>query len=167
MTRRLLPIAALTAVLLLPAAAADAAERERVLVERVTFSYSGAADCGTFAVEYAGIQRFKAWDIFEGGELVRTVFIQGFKETDTHSATGVTLPLRGSVREVWEYGAGTRTISGAVYMGSNPGDGNWVHDSGRITMTLEDRIASFLAGPKEVFFGGGLDAYACRTFAGL
>jgi hypothetical protein len=34
-------------------------------------------------------------------------------------------------------------------------------------MTLEDRIASFIAGPKEVFLGGGLDAYACRAFAEL
>jgi len=166
MSRHLLSVAALTAALLLPAAA-DAAKRERVLVERETFSYSGVADCGTFAIEYAGDQRFKAWDIYEGGELVQTVFIQGFKETDTHSVTGATLPLHGSVRELWDYGTGTRTMSGAIYMGSEPGAGNWVHDSGRIIMTLEDRIASFVAGPKEVFFGGGLDAYACRTFAGL
>jgi len=101
MSRHLLSVAALTAALLLPAAA-DAAKRERVLVERETFSYSGVADCGTFAIEYAGDQRFKAWDIYEGGELVQTVFIQGFKETDTHSVTGATLPLHGSVRELCE-----------------------------------------------------------------
>ena len=166
MSRHLLSVAALTAALLLPAAA-DAAKRERVLVERETFSYSGVADCGTFAIEYAGVQRFTAWDIFEDGELVRTVFIQGFKETDTHSVTGTTLPLHGQAREVWEYGEGTRTMSGAIYIGTRPGAGTWVHDSGRITMTLEDRIASFIAGPKEVFFGGGIDAYACRAFAEL
>ena len=113
----------LAATLLLPASA-GAAQRERVLVERVTFPYDGAADCGAFAIEFAGVQRFKAWDIFEGGELVQTVFIQGFKETDTHSVTGATLPLRGQVREVWEYDKGTRTISGAVYMGNRPGAGH-------------------------------------------
>ena len=166
MTRRLLPIAALVAALLLPASA-DAAKRERVLVERDTFPYSGVADCGAFAIEYAGDQRFKAWDIFENGELVQTVFIQGFKETDTHSLTGATLALRGTAHEVWDYTTGLRTVNGAVYMGNRPGEGTWVHDSGRIIMTLEDRIASFVAGPKEVFFGGGLDAYACRTFAEL
>ena len=138
-----------------------------MLVERVTFPYDGAADCGDFEIGYDGIQRFAAWDIFEDGELVRTVFIQGFKETNTHSETGATLELRGQVREVWEYGSGLRTVSGAVYMGNSPGAGTWVHDSGRIVLTLEDRIASFIAGPKEVYLGGGLDAYACRTFAEL
>ena len=166
MPRRLLPVAALMAALMLPAVA-DAAQRERVLVERVTFPYDGAADCGTFAVEFAGVQRFTAWDIYEGGELVQSVFIQGFKETDTHSVTGATLALRSQARELWDYAAGTRTVTGAVYMGNRPGEGTWVHDSGRITMTLEDRIASFIAGPKEVFFGGGLDAYACGVFAEL
>jgi hypothetical protein len=166
MPRRLLPIAALTVALLLPASA-DATQRERVLVERVTFPYDGAADCGAFAVDFAGEQRFSAWDIYKDGELVQTVFIQGFRETNTHSVTGTTLTLRGQVRELWEYDQGTRTISGAVYIGNRPGVGTWVHDSGRITMTLEDRIASFLAGPKEVFSGGGLDAYVCRTFAEL
>ncbi len=166
MPRRLLPLAALTAALLLPASA-GAADRERVLVERVTFPYDGAADCGAFAIEFNGVQRFAAWDVYEDGELVRTVFIQGFKETDTHSVTGATLSLRGQVRELWEYGKGTRTVSGAVYVGNRPGAGTWVHDSGRITMTLEDRIASFIAGPKEVFLGGGLDAYACRAMAEL
>jgi hypothetical protein len=166
MSRRVLPLAALTAALLL-SSSAGAAQRERVLVERDTFAYAGAADCGTFDIEYAGVQRFTAWDIFEDGELVQTVFIQGFKETNTQSVTGTTLPLRGQVREIWEYGEGTRTLSGAVYIGTHPGGGSWVHDSGRITMTLEDRIASFVAGPKEVFLGGGLDAYACRAFAAL
>ena len=98
---------------------------------------------------------------------MRTVFIQGFKETNTHFVTGATLPVYGQVREVWEYGEETRTVSGAVYIGTRRGTGTWVHDSGRITMTLEDRIASFIAGPKEVFLGGGLDAYACRAFAEL
>ena len=166
MLRRLLPIAALIAAALLPASA-GAAQRERVLVERVTFPYDGAADCGTFAIEFSGVQRFTAWDIYEDGELVQSVFIQGFKETDTHSVTGATLTLRGQARELWEYDEGTRTISGAVYVGNRPGAGTWVHDSGRITMTLEDRIASFIAGPKEVFFGGGIDAYACGVFAEL
>ena len=165
MLRRLLPIA-LTVALLAPASA-GAAQRERVLVERVTFPYDGTADCGAFAVEFSGVQRFTAWDIYEDGELVQSVFIQGFKETDTHSVTGATLALRGSARELWEYDKGTRTVSGAVYMGNRPGAGTWVHDSGRITMTLEDRIASFIAGPKEVFFGGGIDALACRIFAEL
>jgi hypothetical protein len=166
MLRRLLPLAGLTAALLLPAAA-GAAQRERVLVERVSFPYEGAADCGTFAVGYSGVQRFKAWDIYEDDVLVETVFIQGFKETDTHSVTGATLPLHGQVRELWDYGTGTRTMSGAIYVGTRPGAGTWVHDSGRIIMTLEDRIASFVAGPKEVFFGGGLDAFTCRVMAEL
>jgi len=166
MPRHLLSAVVLAATLLLPATA-GAAQRERVLVERVTFPYEGAADCGGFAIEYAGVQRFTAWDIFEGGDLVRTVFIQGFKETNTHSVTGAVLELRGQVREVWEYGEGTRTLSGAVYVGNRQGAGTWVHDSGRITMTLEDRVASFLAGPKEVFLGGGLDAVACAAMADL
>ena len=46
---------------------------------------------------------------------------------------------------------------------TGPAPGPGCTTPGRITMTLEDRIASFLAGPKEVFFGGGLDAYACRA----
>ena len=65
---------------------------------------------------------------------------------------------------MWDYASNTRTITGAVFVGNSPG-GKWVQDTGRITMTLDTRIASFVAGPHEAFFATGGSILACAALA--
>ena len=99
------------------------------------------------------------------GTVLRTVFHIGIIETDTNSETGRSLPLRGSVYEVWDYGANTREMSGAVWIGNEPGAGTWVQEVGRIEMTLDEHIVTFMAGPHPAFFEGGIDPAVCAALA--
>ena len=98
------------------------------------------------------------------GELLQTDLPHRLQETDTNSVSGKSLRLHGAANEVWDYASNTRTITGAVFVGNSPG-GKWVQDTGRITMTLDTRIALFVAGPHEAFFAGGVDLLACPALA--
>jgi len=40
-----------------------------------------------------------------------------------------------------------------------------IQDAGRITLTLDTRIAQFVAGKHEAYFGGGVDYAVCRALA--
>jgi len=66
---------------------------------------------------------------------------------------------------VWDYASNTRTLTGAVFMGMRPGKGTYIQDAGRITLTLDTRIAQFVAGKHEAYFGGGVDYAVCRALA--
>jgi hypothetical protein len=144
--------------------------KERVLVDRFDEPYSFAVDCAgfgyAFEIEVAGTQRVRVTDVLANdGTLLQTVFHIALRETDTNSVSGKSVPLHGTVHEVWDYASNTRTISGSVFVGNAPG-GKWVQDTGRITMTLDTRIATFVAGPHQAFFTpGGLDALACAALA--
>jgi len=144
--------------------------KERVLVERVDGPYSFAVDCADFGqafeIEVEGTQKVRVTDVLgKDGTLLQTVFHIVFRETDTSSVSGESLPLHGAVHEVWDYATYTRTISGAVYVGNAPG-GKWVQDTGRITITLDTRIATVVAGPHQAFFTeGGVDRLACDALA--
>jgi len=66
---------------------------------------------------------------------------------------------------VWDYASNTRTLTGAVFMGMRPGKGTYIQDAGRITLTLDTRIAQFVAGKHEAYFGSGVDYAVCRALA--
>lgn len=160
----------LVAVALVASGIAGASNgKERVVFEAFTDSYAGSVDCAdygfAFEVEYAGDVKVRVTDaLSKDGEPLQTIIHVVFRETDTNSVSGRSLPLHQAANEVWDYASNTRTITGAVFVGNSPG-GKWVQDTGRITMTLDTRIASFVAGPHEAFFGGGLDAVACAALA--
>lgn len=162
--------AALLAAALVGAGASGAANgNERVVVESFVTAYAGSVDCTeygyAFDAQYEGEVKVRVTDVFSrDGELLQTIIHVVFREADTNSVSGVTLPLHQAANEVWDYASNTRTINGAVFVGNSPG-GTWVQDTGRIVMTLDTRIASFVAGPHEAFFGGGLDAVACQALA--
>ena len=40
-----------------------------------------------------------------------------------------------------------------------------IQDAGRITLTLDTRIAQFVAGKHEAYFGSGVDYAVCRALA--
>jgi hypothetical protein len=167
-------IIALTAVALLAATGVAGASngKQRVVVERLVEEYSFVAvDCGdfgpyAFSIEVEGRLRVSVVDVLaDDGSLLQTVFHFVLDETDTNSVSGKNLPLHGVKNEVWDYGSNTVTGTGGVYIGTEPGQGTYVQDTGRIVMTLDTRIAQFVAGPHEAFFGGGIEAVLCAALA--
>lgn len=144
--------------------------RERIVVESFSETYAFSADCSQFGpyafeIDVVGSVKVRVTDVVAAdGELLQTVIHVVFRETDTNSVSGRSVPLHQAANEVWDYRSNTRTITGAVFVGNSPG-GTWVQDTGRITMTLDTRMASFVAGPHEAFFGGGLDVIACGALA--
>jgi hypothetical protein len=162
--------AAVLAASLIVAAPAGAARTERVVVDRFSDTYDLAIDCGEFG-PYAfdnlvsGRERVRVTEVSADGELLQTIFSMTIHETDTNSVTGKVLPLHGTVHEVWDHVANTRTMDGAVWMGNAPGEGAVVHESGRIVMTLDTHEAFFVAGPHPAFFKGGIDPAVCGYLA--
>jgi hypothetical protein len=161
--------AAVVAALAVPAVAA-AGGKERVLVDRFTDHYSLiAVDCSElgpydFSIEVDGRERISVVDVYgRDGTLLQTEFHIGMRETDANTVTGKTLPLHGAVHEVWDYASGTRTIDGAVWLGTERGQGVFVQDTGRITLTLDTDEAQWVAGPHEAFFAGGVDPLVCAA----
>ena len=160
------------AAVLVPAGVANVNGKERVLVESFTESYAFAVDCGDFGPyafenEVEGSARVRVTDVLDrDGAPLQTVFHIVLQETDTSSMSGRSLPLRTAIHEVWDYASNTRTLSGAVFVGTEPGAGTYVQDTGRITMALDTRVAQFVAGPHEAFFAGGIDPVVCAALAG-
>ena len=160
--------AAVLAASLLVAAPAGAARTERVVVDRFSDTYDLAIDCsefGPFAFDnlVSGRERMRVIEVSDAGtgELLQTIFHMAIKEEDVNSVTGKVLPLHGSVHEVWDHVANTRTMDGAVWMGNAPGEGAVVQETGRIVMTLDTHEAFFVAGPHPAFFKGGIDPAVC------
>ena len=84
------------------------------------------------------------------GALLQTIFQSSSKRRTRTRSRARACGSTGAANEVWDYASNTRTITGAVFVGNGPG-GKRVQDTGRITMTLDTRIASFVAGPHEAF----------------
>ncbi|MGI8972801.1 MAG: hypothetical protein ACR2HI_01335 [Gaiella sp.] len=169
---RTMIVAACAALVLGSAGVAGASNgKDRVLVERFGGEYSFGVDCAefgpySFEILVEGEDRGSVTDVFDGdGALVQTVFHISLQETATNAVTGRELSLKGNVHEVWDYASNTRTVTGVVYMGRTS-DGKAFQDTGRIDITLDTREATFVAGPHDVFFGGGLDAVVCAALAG-
>lgn len=164
-------LAVFVAALAVVGVASASEGKSRIVVASFSESYAFSADCAelgpyAFEIDVVGDVKVRVTDVVAAdGELLQTVIHVVFTETDTNSVSGKSLPLHQAANEVWDYASNTRTISGAVFVGNSPA-GKWVQDTGRITMTLDTRIASFVAGPHEAFFGGGLDVIACGALAG-
>lgn len=131
-------------------------------------SYAFANPCAPFGYAFDvlidGRDRWSITDVFDAdGTLVRTEFHISFTETNTNSLTGKTLSLKVQAYDVWDYVTNTRTVSNATI--AMTADGKAFQDTGRVVMTLDTREPSFVAGPKDVFFGGGLDRVVCDALA--
>jgi hypothetical protein len=164
---RKLMVAALAVTALCAAATAQAGQKQRVVVERFSEPYELAIGCPQgFDILIDGTQRVRVTDVLSGdGELLQTVFQIGIQESNANSVSGAEIALKGAVHEVWDYASDTRTIDGKVWLATQPGAGTLFQDTGRITMDLDTRVTSFVAGPHEVFFGGGLDPMVCAVLA--
>jgi hypothetical protein len=147
------------------AGASTGTERVR---DRFGGSYAFAIPCTPFGYAFDvlidGDDRWSITDIFDAdGTLVRTEFHISFTETNTNSVTGKTLSIKVQAYDVWDYVTNTRTVSNATIAMTT--DGKAFQDTGRVVMTLDTREPSFVAGPKDVFFGGGLDRVVCEALA--
>ena len=100
----------------------------------------------------------------DAGELIGFTFLIRFREVDINTATGKTLVLRGSETETWDLVAGTRTLTGAVFIGNEPGAGTFIHDTGRIVIDLDTGEAISIAGPHDGFYDG-VDETVCAALA--
>jgi hypothetical protein len=167
-------MAGLTAAALLATAgvAGAANGKQRVIVERLVDEFSlVVVDCSelgpySFSIHIEGTLRVSITDVVgKDGSLLQTVFHFGLDETDTNTVSGKSLRLHGAAHEVWDYASNTRTLSGSVFIGTERGRGTYVQDTGRITMTLDTRVAQFVAGPHEAFFAGGIDPVMCNVLA--
>ena len=153
-------------------ASAEAAGTKRIVVEQFSQTYELAVDCRPFGpydfdVLVSGREHVTVTDVVaDDGSVLQTVVRYRFTETDTNSESGATVPLKRSVHEVWNWGEGTRTVTGAVLIGTQPGGGTWVQDTGLITLTIDTDEPVVVAGPHEAFFGGGLDLIGCVALAG-
>lgn len=171
MRELLTPIVLAGVVALGVVAPSQAAQKHREVVERIDEDGGFTVDCGEFGpYEFSNIVAGHQWltitEVRDGeGTLLQTVFHTRVKETETNSVTGGSLPLTTSIREVWDYEDNTRTIDGKVFMGIKGEGGTYVHETGRIVMTLDTRVASFVAGPHDAFFEGGVDYPVCRALA--
>lgn len=163
-------VTAAVLALLFVAAPAGAAGKHRVVVDRFADSYELGIDCSEFGpYEFenlvVGHERVLVTDVFASdGELLQTVFSMGLRETDSNADTGASITLSGRVYEIWDYRDNTRTMSGKVYQSTDAG-GLLVHEVGRIVMTLDTHEASFVAGPHDAFFAGGIDPLVCGLLA--
>lgn len=160
-------LAIVSATLAFAGVAEAATETERVR-DRFGGSYAFANPCApygyAFDVLIDGRDRWSITDVIDAdGTLVRTEFHISFTETNTNSVTGKTLSLKVQAYDVWDYVTNTRTVSNTT-IGMTE-DGKVIQDTGRIVMTLDTREPSFVAGPHEVFFGGGLDRVVCAELA--
>lgn len=167
MVRRLVTAVLATALLGASGVAAASNGKQRVVVEQFVEEYAFVAvDCSTlgpydFSVAVDGTVRLMVTDVFgDDGSLQQTVIHAVLNETDTNTVSGKTLPLHGAFHEVRDYASNTRTVTGGVFM-----SGAFIKDAGRIAMTLDTRVAEFVAGHHEVFFGGGIDAVICAALA--
>ena len=147
------------------AGASTGTERVR---DRFGGTYAFAIPCTPFGYAFDvlidGEDRWSITDVFDaGGNLLRTEFHTSFTETNTNSVTGNTLTLRTRFHDVWDYTTNTRTASNSTI--GMTADGKAFQDTGRIVMTLDTHEPSFVAGPHDVFFGGGLDKVVCEALA--
>ena len=147
-----------------PAATAKAPD-----ITRETNPYGGSFDCTEagydFTMEWEGVEHVTIKDRFDaGGELIGFTLHIRFREVDTNTATGKTVVMRGSETENWDLVAGTRTLTGATFIGNQPGAGTFIQDTGRIVIDLETGEAISIAGPHEGFHNG-VDETVCAALA--
>jgi hypothetical protein len=162
----------LLGALILATSAAASNGKTREVVDRFASGYADSVDCSAFGPydfdnEFGGTQKVSVTDVYGAdGTLLQTVFHITLDETETNSVTGYSLPLRGNVHEVWDYASNTRTLTGIAFLGTVRGGGTYTQDTGRITITFDTRVTTFLAGPHEAFLAGGIDYTVCAALAG-
>jgi hypothetical protein len=160
----------LTTALSLTGIAAASSGTQRIVVESFTAQYAFDIDCAEFGGydfvnEVEGTVKVRVTDVLSSdGTVLQTVVEEVYEETDTNALSDASLPLRGAAHVVLDYGANTRTLTGALLVGTARGGGTYIQDTGRIVMTLDTSEPLFVGGPHEGFFAG-TDNLVCAALA--
>ena len=137
------------------------------------FPYEFSVDCAPYGFEFGidvqGQESVWVETFYDAnGEPMRIVVHSSFRETDTNTASGKTLPFRGQIVRTFDLVAGTRTDVGTMFLMTDPGSGIVIQDVGRVVFDAPFHV-SFEAGHHEVLHGGvgaHLDELACNALAG-
>jgi hypothetical protein len=170
MFRRVSTLAALTAAAALVPATAGAAGTSHVIVDTIVEQGGGTVDCSEFGpygfnVDYSGTERVQISEVrAKDGTVLQTIVHGTVHEIDRNSVTGMALPLKQAFTQVFDWPSNTRTLTGVVYMGTQPGSGTWVHDTGRITLDLDTSDVVSIAGRHEAYYGN-IDKISCDALA--
>jgi hypothetical protein len=164
-------IAAVALITAVPAAPAAAADTSRTVVADFTESYAFVADCSdfgdyAFSVAAVGEQHVRLMTVTDAeGTLLQTVVHSSFSETDTNSVTLASLPLAGTMHELIDHVSGTRTVRGNIARGTQPGEGTYFQESGRIVFFGRAGTVLSAAGRHDAVALGGIDASMCAALA--
>jgi hypothetical protein len=159
-------IAALSAT---GSAAAGAPAREDLGL----FPYELSVDCTPygfdFRIDVEGQESVWVETFYDAsGEPTRVVIHSSFRETDTNTVSGKTLPFRGRIIRTLDLATGTRADVGTMFLLTEPGRGIVIQDVGRVVFDAPFHV-SFEAGHHEVLHGGvgsHLDELVCAALAG-
>jgi VCBS repeat-containing protein len=99
------------------------------------------------------------------GTLSQTVIRSSFSETDTNSVSQASLPLSGSLVDVTDHLAGTRTVRGSIARGTQPGAGTYFQEAGQIVFDGGVGNVLFAAGRHDAVAFGGINASLCAALA--
>jgi hypothetical protein len=155
--------ATLTALAALAAASPAAGAPTTRQTESVPYEF--AVDCGTFEIGVRGVESLATQTFFDAnGDATRVVTHDAFRETDTNSVSGAVVRFTGSRVETLDLAAGTRTLAGKEAQMTIPGQGDVIHDAGRVVFDAPFHV-TFESGRHEVLHGDA-DALACDALAG-
>ena len=127
--------AILCAFLTLPATAGA------LTVERQYFSdpFDGAFSCAGFDATYEGHDRGQIADYFDkAGNPIKQVGHINSIETDTNLLTGKSVVIRTHLAVHVDYVTGFHELTGSFNIGTFPGEGIVIHDSGRVVFDPND-----------------------------
>lgn len=148
---RRLAIVAVTAVAAMLPAIASAKAPERYDID---FVVSDTIDCSQFNPDWTFNDEFT--DFFTGrgqvwldsvGNPVRAIEHVYHRSNDVNSVTGFTLHEHNHITAVYDFVAGTVSLSGAINIMQRPGAGEVIHISGHKVLDLETGEPIVIHGP--------------------
>jgi hypothetical protein len=124
--------------------------------------YSGSFNCGDFVNEWTGTETVTVKTWFDAdGEPTRVTFQIRFREIDVNSVTGESVVLRSIDNETYDLIKGTRTVTGAIYIGNQKAAGTYIQDTGRLVEDADGNLVS-MAGP-HTGYEQGVDDLVCAA----
>jgi hypothetical protein len=150
------------------AGAAGAGATSPTNEDPVVIPYQFSVDCSPYGFAFSnmvdGRQTDRVQTFYDStGTPVRVVDHGGFTETDTNSVTGKTLRFTQNWIQTFDLVAGTRTVVGKAFVMTDPGNGNVIHDTGRVVFDAPEH-PSFESGHHQVLHGD-IDQLACTALS--
>jgi hypothetical protein len=156
--------AAAAAATMLALATASTAAATPPTIEVFEGPYEFSVPCGSFDNLVAGTEYHRVTTYYDaGGTPIRRTVNDRYMETDTNSVTGASLELKGSGHQEFDLITGRRTVSGQVFLVTQPGLGIVILDTGRVVFSMPGHPI-FEAGPHEALHAG-IDPLVCAALS--